>query len=393
MHLIVFLYPFSPYVVTYVLHVYLCRLGLTENRKKQLIPTEISFFRSVAVNRLCCSDFHTLALTMDKSVYSWGYGLEGQCGNGSTMNLRTPRIVEFLDPSVKLADVSCGSTWSTAITTSGELYTWGYGDGAWLGVEPPPDLSQVESESPPRLPDELGAIHSCSFDSVHNVLRPIQVVLPADHKVLWARGGGGHAVVCIGMDPASNSGTSPIHTVESETALPLGGMRFNSRRTSEHRIHSMSASQSESKTSISVSGSTPASTAVSSSIAKELDDMTTSQLHESLLSWCRHKKLPEIHHALRLPHVDINTRDSFGNTPLLVACQNGHVSVCQALVESGASVTVCNNKGNTVLHYCFAYGFRDMGNYLIENGANEYAVNSEGLTCYEGLSLSDLERL
>ena len=86
-------------------------------------------------------------------------------------------------------------------------------------------------------------------------------------------------------------------------------------------------------------------------------------------------------------------RDDFGNTPLIVACQNGHSSVCHLLVEHGANLRLSNDKGNTALHYCFAYHFEDLGKFLISQGADEYAVNTDGLTCYEGLSLADVEHL
>lgn len=40
---------------------------------------------------------------------------------------------------------------------------------------------------------------------------------------------------------------------------------------------------------------------------------------------------------------------------------------------------------NTCLHYCFTYGYADLGDYLISKGANDALKNKQGLTCYEGL--------
>lgn len=37
-----------------------------------------------------------LALTNDWLVYSWGYGGEGQCGNGTNMNVKTPQFLFLL---------------------------------------------------------------------------------------------------------------------------------------------------------------------------------------------------------------------------------------------------------------------------------------------------------
>jgi len=49
--------------------------------------------------------------------------------------------------------------------------------------------------------------------------------------------------------------------------------------------------------------------------------------------------------------------------------------------------------GQTVLHYCFAYGFTDFAEYLMEKGADNSLLNADGLTCYEGLSLEEVEAI
>lgn len=68
-----------------------------------------------------------------------------------------------------------------------------------------------------------------------------------------------------------------------------------------------------------------------------------------------------------------------------VAAQNGHKAVIKALLRRGANIDTQNKKGHTPLHFCFTYGFTDLGNYLIAKGANDTLTNLAGLTCYEGL--------
>lgn len=63
------------------------------------------------------------------------------------------------------------------------------------------------------------------------------------------------------------------------------------------------------------------------------------------------------------------------------------------LCAYGADLNATNLKGNTALHYSFNYGYDDIGLYLIESGADEFQTNHEGLTCYEGLTHSDLDLL
>ncbi len=42
----------------------------------------------------------------------------------------------------------------------------------------------------------------------------------------------------------------------------------------------------------------------------------------------------------------------------------------------------------TPLHFCFAYGYAELGEYLMEKGAADAGIrNHFGLTCHEGLGL------
>ncbi len=41
--------------------------------------------------------------------------------------------------------------------------------------------------------------------------------------------------------------------------------------------------------------------------------------------------------------------------------------------------------GQTALHFCFAFGYAEVGDYLISKGADPHLKNESGLTCYEGL--------
>jgi ankyrin repeat protein len=78
---------------------------------------------------------------------------------------------------------------------------------------------------------------------------------------------------------------------------------------------------------------------------------------------------------------------------LLICSQNGHLNLIKMLVENGANVNARNLKGNTALHFSFTYGFEDLFRYLISKSADEYALNAEGLTCYEGLSREHIDKI
>jgi len=140
-----------------------------------------------------------------------------------------------------------------------------------------------------------------------------------------------------------------------------------------------------------------------------LAEVDSTELTAQLIGWCRHGKIAEVKYALSRvrpsgriessssssssAYVDIDTRDSLGNTPLITCCQNGQEALCRLLISAGADLKAANNKGNTALHFCLAYGYQDISKLLIEGGADEFATNSYGLTPYEGLTTADLEKI
>ena len=73
-----------------------------------------------------------MALTVDGRVFSWGEGDDGKLGHCSKLSLDKPRMIEALR-NKRVRDIGCGSSHSAAITSSGELYTWGCGEYGRLG--------------------------------------------------------------------------------------------------------------------------------------------------------------------------------------------------------------------------------------------------------------------
>ena len=80
---------------------------------------------------------HSVGLSADRStIYAWGYGAQGQLGNGSTENLTKPTIVidkSELDGSY-IKQVIGGGYHTMALTENGNVYAWGYNALCQIGV-------------------------------------------------------------------------------------------------------------------------------------------------------------------------------------------------------------------------------------------------------------------
>lgn len=328
------------------------RLGIAnETRKMVPLPTEVAFFHNIPIYSIASGDFHMMALTHDCSVYSWGYGADGQLGHGNLNHCKVPRRIDFFDASMQITEISCGAWWSMAVSKAGALYAWGYGERGLLGIQKPAvplpyletDTTPASSTSQPRGEN----MYTCqTFDSTFDVMRPQRVRSLSRFVVDRVRCGGTQSVIFC---------TPRIDVDMAEYA-------------------------SESEESV---------TAKNSSV-EGLAGADVRELTAQLFAWSRHRKLQELEYALSRGS-DVNIRDSLGNTPLIVACQNGHMSVATLLMKYGADVSAKNKTGNTALHYAFAFGFDELGQYLIAEGADEYATNVDGMTAYEGLNRDDMD--
>ena len=117
-----------------------CQLGvdyLTEKdakKGKELPPPEDRHTPDVVkalkasgdkVTSVACGSSHTLAVTSDGSVFSWGAGAFGKLGHEDDSDVRIPRLVEF--KRKRIARVSCGPEHSAVVSEAGEVLTWGAG--------------------------------------------------------------------------------------------------------------------------------------------------------------------------------------------------------------------------------------------------------------------------
>ena len=84
---------------------------------------------------------HSLCLTSDGSLYSWGWNESGQLGIGPPAEagrvLSTPQLLECAelepDGGRRVVYISCGSRHSACLRSDGAAFTWGWGAHGQLG--------------------------------------------------------------------------------------------------------------------------------------------------------------------------------------------------------------------------------------------------------------------
>ena len=76
---------------------------------------------SVAANK-----YHSLGLTGQGLVYSWGHGRGGRLGHGDEATQPEPQMIASLRLQHQIREVAAGQNHSLALSTNGELFSWGY---------------------------------------------------------------------------------------------------------------------------------------------------------------------------------------------------------------------------------------------------------------------------
>jgi len=91
--------------------------------------------------------------------------------------------------------------------------------------------------------------------------------------------------------------------------------------------------------------------------------------------------------------VTIETTDEYGNSLLILACQQGNKRMAKFLLRRGAQINAQNNLGNTVLHYLHEYSNDSLFEYMKAKGGDDSLVNADGTTCYEGLKKDKVDEI
>lgn len=113
-------------------------------------PTPVSGLEGLEIVKIVGGEHHSIALTKDGEVYTWGRYDMKEIGisaenlppstfrdqHGNARSVPTPTKLTIGDGSLKFKNVGAGSHHSFAVTTDGVVYAWGFGDTYAPGLGP-----------------------------------------------------------------------------------------------------------------------------------------------------------------------------------------------------------------------------------------------------------------
>ncbi|WKU07124.1 RCC1 domain-containing protein [Micromonospora sp. HUAS LYJ1] len=190
--------------------------GTSDNR---LSPVQTLLPAGTVVTDVAAGRGHGLALTSTGWVYAWGYNNYGQVGDGTTTNRALP--VRVLMPAGVVVTKIAASGWdSLALTSTGQVYSWGDNRYAQLGNG---TLTASSVPVPVALPAgttvtdiAMGVYHSLVLTSTGQILawglnqlgevgdgttttrtRPVQVLMPDGYTVTKIAAGGSSSMAAV----------------------------------------------------------------------------------------------------------------------------------------------------------------------------------------------------
>ncbi|XP_015266273.1 PREDICTED: probable E3 ubiquitin-protein ligase HERC6 [Gekko japonicus] len=162
----------------------------TGELKDRLIPRKIEGLSTCTIIQVACGHYHSVALTKDGRVFSWGQNSYGQLGIGKEVSSQgRPQHVPALD-GIPLAQVTAGGAHSFALSLSGVAYGWGRNHMHQLG------LSQSDPKEQVFKPHSVAALRN---------LDVIYISCGAEHTAVLTQDG---CVFTFGDDSAGQLGRS-----------------------------------------------------------------------------------------------------------------------------------------------------------------------------------------
>ncbi|KAM5255889.1 putative E3 ubiquitin-protein ligase HERC6 [Ctenodactylus gundi] len=128
------------------------QLGTGKFEEINFIPQKIKALAGVKIIQVSCGHYHSLALSKDGQLFSWGKNSHGQLGLGKELpSQASPQRVRSLE-GIPLAQVAAGGMHSFALSLSGTSFGWGDNSRGQLALSGKPIPAQISK------PRSVGAL-------------------------------------------------------------------------------------------------------------------------------------------------------------------------------------------------------------------------------------------
>jgi len=176
-------------------------LGYSGYDTGRIIPTKIpigenGLHKDVNIVKVSCGNYHTVLLSDDGGIWTFGSNVRGQLGHGDNFNRNVPTIIQReelgLPEGVRIIDVSCDACLTVLLSDDGRVWTFGINTNGQLGH------GDMENKNVPTeiqrglngLPEDVNIV-KVSCGEYHTVLL-------SDDGRIWTFGDNYHCQLGLG---------------------------------------------------------------------------------------------------------------------------------------------------------------------------------------------------
>jgi alpha-tubulin suppressor-like RCC1 family protein len=108
-------------------------LGNGTTTMRQTTPVVVALPAGVKARTIAAAGYTGYAIGSNGNLYAWGFGADGELGNNTTTSIQTTPVTVSLPAGVTASAIAAGSFAGYAIGSNGKLYAWGFGQYGGLG--------------------------------------------------------------------------------------------------------------------------------------------------------------------------------------------------------------------------------------------------------------------
>ena len=168
--------------------------------------------------KISTSSTHVMALSSSGNIWTWGYNWDGRLGDGSKTDRSLPVLVKDSSGSSSLSDIvsiSAGGTHSLALNANGNVWAWGSNSGGQLG-----DNTTKDKVLPVRVKDSAGIIDLLGIKQIFAGSGGTSMAKDQDANI-WAWGSNGSGR--LGDGTTINRGL-PVRVNNESNSIGLSGV-------------------------------------------------------------------------------------------------------------------------------------------------------------------------